>query len=97
MPGYHKYTQTNFKDINWSWQWRGGRFDNSIAFCPKCSNRLEKTNQRYDKATGYTSYSTIPVTYYCDNDDCDFKTDYVEDKKVYKEIERKINSGEYKK
>ena len=67
-----------------------------MAFCPNCSNRLEINNKKYDKETGYTSHFIIPIIYNCDNDNCNFTMDYIDGRKANKEIERRINSGEYK-
>jgi hypothetical protein len=96
LPDYYNFRQFNFKGINWAWQWGGGQIDNITAFCPLCCNRLETSNSYYDKESGHTWMATVPKRYVCDNDTCNFEADYVPSEKVGKEIERRINSGEYK-
>lgn len=97
QPDYYSYKQMHFKGIVWAWQWWGGKIENVVAFCPKCCQRLDGKNEKHEKETGHIWYGSGPIVYHCDNDNCDFETDYVSVSKVIKEIERRINSGEYKK
>lgn len=95
-PNYYDYHIAEYKGIYWVWQWYGNSIENLTALCPKCLQRLDTKDSYYVRATGMTHISNSPLRYYCDNDNCHYETDYVDYDKAFKEIERRIRTGEYK-
>lgn len=93
-PDWRSYTSDNFFGILWFWQFSaGGQLyaEDIQPRCPKCLSVLEPAYDMHYKVT--TEFAFV-----CDH--CDFKRQFFDlhdlRRKIIKEVDRKIVSGEYK-
>jgi len=92
------YTQDeDIFGVKWSWSYIYGKMDplSLTAFCPNCTNRLD-TEDNWRR--GRSGFIYPPITHVCTN--CGFRREHQHQRmeltdRVMKEIERRINSGEF--
>lgn len=101
-PDPRSYTSDEIWGVNWSWRWFGHQFGNLVGpFCPNphCLCRLDQEICRDPNMYYRHKSMTMPISLVCPH--CGFKRDYEFDlaqlmDKTLVEIERRINTGEYK-
>ena len=96
MPKSGELQLSNYKEDNLFsivWRWRVLYDDDYIApFCPSCNTRLI-----YKRDDTYTSHKRIFYCETCSRDIVTIEGDYDSIvKKVWRQIERKVNNGEWK-
>ena len=102
-PTPRNYTRDEIFGVTWSWQWHGQQFGELMGpFCPRpnCLCRLDQDMCSDPNMYNPRNAFSIPISLVCPH--CDFKRNYEFDlaeltRKTMVEIERRINTGEFRK
>jgi hypothetical protein len=102
QPEPHDYTRDEVFGVKWSWRWHGHQFGDLMGpFCPRsnCVCRLDQERCSDPNMYNPRNAFTMPISLVCPH--CGFKRDYEYDfseltRKTMTEIERRINSGDFR-